>query len=82
MLVAAERHEGRVELTLGGCRRDELRDAAIRLCGKRYGEGSWRICDEQFCPLMVSRTGSVRLWEGHFELECASPAAAERSPQG
>ncbi len=70
MLIAAERHDDdRVCLVLGGCRRDELRHAALCSCEKRFGAGGWRVCDEQFRPAMVSRTGTVRLWEGRFELE-------------
>ncbi len=54
---------------LGGLRRDELRRAAVRVCVKRYGAGAWRVDRESFRPTMVGRTGSVRLWQGRFELE-------------
>jgi len=69
MVVAVEQRRDRVGVVLGGCRRDELRRAAVRVCGERFGAGEWRVCDESFRPTMVSRAGSVRLWEGRFELE-------------
>ena len=69
MVVAVEEQDGRVGVVLAGCRRDELRRAAGRVCAKRFGAGEWRVCPECFQPRMVSRSGSVRLWEGRFELE-------------
>jgi hypothetical protein len=68
MVLAAEQRDGRVRLVLGGCRRDELRRAACQACVRSFGAGEWRVCEERFRPTMVSRTGSVRLWEGRFEL--------------
>lgn len=69
MLVAVEERAGRVAVVLAGCRRDELRRAATRVCAKRFGAGEWCVCEERFRPTMLSRAGSVRLWEGRFELE-------------
>jgi hypothetical protein len=69
MVLGVDRREDRVELVLGGCRRDELRRAAVRACTRRFGAGDWRVRGEEFRPAMVSRGGSVRLWEGRFELE-------------
>jgi hypothetical protein len=74
MLVAVEQRDERVGVVLGGCRRDELRQAAVRVCAKRFGGGDWCVCEERFSPTMVSRTGSVRLWEARFELERSSYA--------
>jgi hypothetical protein len=68
MMLASEQHAERIELVLGGCRRDELRRAAVRACVRRAGPGEWRIREERFRPTMVSRAGSVRLWEGRFEM--------------
>jgi hypothetical protein len=68
MVVAVERHDDRVRLVLGGCRRDELRGAALRVCVRRFGAGEWRVSEESFRPSVLSHTGSVRLWEGRFEL--------------
>jgi hypothetical protein len=73
MIVATSRADERVGVVLAGCRRDELRRAALRTCARRFGAGEWRVCEEDFRPTMVSRTGAVRLWEGRFELE-RSPA--------
>ena len=69
MLMAVERHEDRVDVVLCGCARDELRQACLRVCAKRFGDGQWRVCEERFRPAMVRRTGSVRLWEARLELE-------------
>lgn len=69
MVLAVQEHDGCVDLVLGGCRRDELRRAAVRFCTQRFGAGPWRVCGERFRPAMVSRGGSVRLWEGRFELD-------------
>ena len=68
MVLAVEQRGNRVGLVLGGCRRDELRSAAVRVCAHRFGAGEWRVSEESFRPTMVSRSGSVRLWEGRFEL--------------
>jgi hypothetical protein len=68
MVLAAQRNDDRADIVLGGCRRDELRRAAVRVCAQRFGPGDWRVCGESFRPTMVARTGSVRLWEGRFEL--------------
>lgn len=68
MVIAAERHADRVGLVLGGCRRDGLRRAAVRVCAERFGTGEWHVSDETYRPAMRGRNGSVRLWEGRFEL--------------
>ena len=68
MVLVAEQRDDRVGLVLGGCGRDELRRAAVRVCARRFGPSDWRVSEESFRPTMVSRTGSVRLWEGRFEL--------------
>jgi hypothetical protein len=68
MVLAAEQKDERVRLVLGGCRRDELRRAAVDVCARRYGAGEWHVAEESFRPTMVRLTGSVRLWEGRFEL--------------
>ncbi len=68
MVISVDQHGERVALTLGGCRRDELRSAALRLCARRFGPSDWHIADERFRPTMTSRTGAVRLWEGRFEV--------------
>jgi hypothetical protein len=69
MVVAVEQRRDRVDIVVGGCRRDELRRAAVRACGKRFGPGEWRVCEEHFRPTLLTHAGSVRLWEGRFELE-------------
>ena len=69
MVLALEERGGVVDAVLAGCRRDELRRAAARACARRFGAGEWRVCEEHFRPTMVTRAGSVRLWEGRFELE-------------
>jgi hypothetical protein len=68
MVLVAEQRDDKVALVIGGCRRDELRRAAVRVCAGRFGGGDWRVSEESFRPTMMSRTGSVRLWEGRFEL--------------
>src|SRR6185437_5588794 len=39
MVVAVEQRRDRVGVVLGGCRRDELRRAAVRVCGERSPVG-------------------------------------------
>ena len=68
MVLLAEQRDDRVELILGGCHRDDLRKAALEVCERRFGAGAWRVSGEHFRPTMVRNTGSVRLWEGRFEL--------------
>lgn len=68
MVLAVEQRDEGIGLVLGGCRRDELRRAALRVCVTRFGAGEWSVAGESFRPAMVSRSGCVRLWEGRFEL--------------
>lgn len=68
MVVASERHDDRVGLVLEGCRRDELRREAVRVCVRRFGAGEWQVSEESFRPTVLSHAGSVRLWQGRFEL--------------
>ena len=69
MVGAVEQRRGRVDIVVGGVRRDDLRRAALRVCGERFGAGEWHVCEEHFRPTMLSRAGGVRLWEGRFGLE-------------
>jgi hypothetical protein len=68
VIAAARKGDERVDLVVSGCRRDDLRRCALRECTRRFGAGEWCVCEERFRPAMVSRAGSVRLWEGRFEL--------------
>lgn len=69
MTVLVREVDDRVAITAYGSRRTDLRDAALRACQRKCGNGNWHICNESFCPYMTSSGGRVRLWQAQFELE-------------
>jgi hypothetical protein len=57
-----ERPQDRLELTLRGFSREQLKACAEKRCAF-YG---LKVCESDIKPCMVSPGGRVRLYEGHF----------------
>ncbi len=45
----------------------ELRERARCRFDERFGQGCWRLCDEETRPCLVSIGGRVRMYECWFE---------------